>query len=79
MGSVKHFLSFLFRDSVRYTHTQLTVATVWNVNHKLNDAFPSVSIYNSSGKQISGVVQSVDTMNLAITFSKAVKGYAECR
>jgi hypothetical protein len=60
---------------VSYRHTQNIALTTWNVNHNLN-FYPNVTVYNTAGDQVEGVVNHTNETQLTITFSSAIAGKA---
>jgi hypothetical protein len=60
---------------VSYRHTQNTALTTWTVNHNLN-FYPNVTVYNTAGDQVEGVVNHTNETQLTITFSSAIAGKA---
>ena len=60
---------------LNYIHNQLSVNTVWSINHLL-DKFPSVTALDSAGTQVEGVVDYVDSNSLTLTFEFGISGTA---
>lgn len=58
-----------------YTHNQGTSDAVWYINHNLNK-FPSVSVKDSAGTEVQGLVQHVDMNNVTVSFNTPFKGIA---
>ena len=58
-----------------YTHVQSTSAATWTINHTLSFQ-PNVSVVDSSGAQVEGSVDYVDSDTLTIAFSAAFSGTA---
>ena len=58
-----------------YEHIQSIPASVWAINHGLNKR-PSVTILDSSGKEVEGAVTQVDSNNIIIEFSAPFSGRA---
>ena len=50
-------------------------SSVWNINHGLGK-FPSVTVLDSAGTNVSGCVEHLDANNLRITFSSGFSGTA---
>jgi hypothetical protein len=59
-----------------YKHTQLSNVLVWNVAHNLGYLPSEPLITDTSGVNISGVVNNIDINNSTITFSHVQSGYA---
>lgn len=63
----------------RYTHTQGSAATTWNINHGLG-AKPSVDVFINNAGTVSKAfplsIVHVDDDNVTITWSVARAGYA---
>ncbi len=57
------------------THVQASAADVWAVAHNLGKR-PCVTVVDSAGDPVEGVVGYVDANNLTITFSAAFSGEA---
>jgi hypothetical protein len=60
---------------VSYRHLQNVVSTTWIINHNLN-FYPNVTVYNTAGDQVEGLVTHDNENKLTITFSSAVAGKA---
>lgn len=60
-----------------YRHVQILPIPVWSVIHNLGKR-PSVVAFDSTGDEIIGTINHVDTNHLTITFSAAVSGEADC-
>ena len=58
-----------------FTHEQNSAAAVWNINHNLNK-HPSVTVVDSSGQMVLGVIEYTDNNNVVLTFSGAFSGEA---
>lgn len=58
-----------------HVHTQAIPEAVWQVNHGMGK-FPSVTVVDSAGTEVVGVVTYVDTMSLTIEFSAGFAGNA---
>ena len=59
-----------------YRHSQSSPSVVWQVTHFLGK-YPSVSVTDSSGSEVEGEVQYIDSNNLLLTFSAPFAGYAD--
>lgn len=59
-----------------YVWAQTMAATTWTINHGLNIAYPSVSVYDSSGNEIIAHVTNPTVNQTVIYFSTAQAGYA---
>lgn len=59
----------------RYVHNQGTPETTWNIQHNLNK-FPSVSVVNTSGINVFGMVKYLDANNVQVEFSSGFAGKA---
>lgn len=58
-------------------HTQASPAVTWSFNHKLNNDYPVLNVWDSNGFAIiPGGILSVDANNLEIYFDIAQAGYA---
>lgn len=60
---------------LNYTHTQVAPSTLWTINHNLGK-FPSVSIRDSGGNEVTGCVGYINANSLMIQFSAAFSGTA---
>lgn len=58
-----------------YTHTQLTLAAVWNVAHGLG-VYPSATVVDSGGTEMIPDLTYVDANNLTLTFGAPTSGKA---
>jgi len=58
-----------------YIHDQVAPATIWNVNHNLGK-MASVTVVDSAGTCVEGLVEYLDSNTLRITFSAAFSGRA---
>lgn len=58
-----------------YVHRQSVASEVWNIQHNLNK-YPSVSVIDSSNREVFGNVEYIDLNNVRITFSGAFSGKA---
>jgi hypothetical protein len=58
-----------------YTHTQLSAATVWTINHLLG-YFPTAQAFTVGGIETLGEVQHITTNLLTVTFNTAIAGTA---
>ena len=56
-----------------YTHSQVTPANIWTVNHGLGFN-PNVTVVDSAGSAVVGRVTHIDANNLEITFGDSVFG-----
>ncbi len=57
------------------THVQASAADLWLVAHNLGKR-PSVTVVDSAGDPVEGMVSYTDSSNLTITFSAAFSGEA---
>ena len=68
-----HCLSCIVNENSRteYTHTQTTANNTWVIDHNLNNSYPFVTVYDSSGvinKQVTAIT--VNSPNrVTITFT----------
>lgn len=60
---------------LHYVYTQTTSASVWNIAHNLNK-YPSITIIDSAGDYVDGLIAYVDANNVRLTFSAAFTGTA---
>lgn len=58
-----------------YVHVQGTAATVWEVVHNLNK-FPSVTVIDSSGREVEGQIDHISYTHCTLTFSHSFAGKA---
>ena len=58
-----------------FSYVQAMPATVWNIAHNLQ-RFPSVTVVDSSGREVEGDVQYIDDNNVQVTFSAGFSGDA---
>lgn len=58
-----------------FEFNQATASNTWNISHNLNK-FPSVSISDSGGSEVQGLISYVDNNNLTINFSAPFSGKA---
>ena len=58
-----------------FVFTQVQPATVWNVQHNLNN-FPSITVIDNAGTVVSGEYTYIDNNNVTLTFSAAFAGTA---
>ena len=61
----------------RYTHSQGSASSVWNINHGLGK-YPSVAVADSGGSVVIGDISYTDSNNLILTFAAAFAGAAYC-
>lgn len=59
-----------------YTHTQLTLASVWTIHHSLGYKPDSAFTVSFTGVNIEGIVENIDNNTTTITFSSPKSGYA---
>jgi len=59
----------------RYVHTQGVPLAIWTIQHNLNK-FPSVSVVDTSGTNVFGVVKYLDANNTTVEFSAGFAGKA---
>lgn len=62
-------------EDKNYIHTQISAASIWNINHGLSK-YPSVDIVDSGGSKVIGEIKYIDNRNVQLTFSAAFSGYA---
>lgn len=67
-------LSLIADKSFRFT--QGVPQSIWEVEHNLGK-YPSVSVKDSSGTEVEGEIQHIDSNRLKLTFSAAFGGYAD--
>ena len=67
---VSNFISDRF-----FEFNQATASNNWNISHNLNK-FPSVSIADSGGAAVQGLISYIDNNNLTISFSAPFSGKA---
>jgi len=65
--SSQHAPTFIF--------SQVQPATVWNVQHNLNN-FPSITVIDNAGTVVSGQYTYIDNNNVTLTFSAGFAGKA---
>jgi hypothetical protein len=58
-----------------YTYTQSSPATVWTINHGLG-RFPSVSVVDSTDREVEGDILYVDSNHITLTFTAGFSGSA---
>jgi len=58
-----------------FVHNQAAPLAVWNVNHGLNK-FCSVTVVDTSNREVEGDIEYTDSNNVQITFSSPVVGKA---
>ena len=58
-----------------FIFNQAVPATTWVIEHSLCK-YPSVTVVDSAGTEVSGVVNYVDNNNLTINFNQAFSGKA---
>ena len=58
-----------------YVHRQDIAAAVWSISHNLGK-YPTVTIVDSSGRQVYGDVEYTDMQSLTVRFSGAFSGRA---
>ena len=61
--------------STTYTHTQGVPLDVWTINHNLG-FFPNVTVVDSTGEQVEGEVDYVDSNSVVVSFSGGFSGMA---
>ncbi len=59
-----------------FRYTQNVPSKIWSITHMLGKR-PSVTITDSAGTTIEGMISYVDLNNLTVEFSVAFSGYAE--
>lgn len=60
-----------------YTHDQMTASDTWTVVHNLGK-FPAVSVVDSAGSEVEGLISHVSNNSLILEFSAAFSGKAYC-
>lgn len=60
-----------------YAHDQMTASDVWLIAHNLGK-YPAVSVVDSAGSSVEGLVEYSNTNQLTVTFSAAFSGKAYC-
>ncbi len=63
------------RLDVAYTHDQAVADTTWTITHNLNK-YPSVTLVDSSGRQVFGGIVYLTSNSVEVTFSAAFGGKA---
>lgn len=63
------------RDSSQYVHTQQVASNIWVVEHNLGK-YPSVTIVDSAGREVTGSVEHVSVNKVIIRFENAFSGMA---
>ena len=58
-----------------FEYTQVVPATVWNVQHNLNN-FPSITVIDNAGTVVAGQYTYIDNNNVTLTFSAGFAGKA---
>lgn len=58
-----------------YTHTQASAASSWTIHHSLG-RYPSVTVVDSSGREVHGDVAYLSSMDITVTFSAPFAGVA---
>jgi hypothetical protein len=58
-----------------FVFTQAVASSVWNITHNLNK-FPSVTIVDSSNREVEGDVLYIDNNSITLNFSAAFTGKA---
>ena len=59
----------------RFTHTQSSASSSWNITHTL-DGFPSITVVDSAGTVVVGTVSYNSTSSVTISFESAFAGNA---
>jgi len=59
-----------------YRHIQTYPSSEWQISHNLQK-YPSVTITDTSGSEIEGGVQYIDSDSLLLTFSASFAGFAD--
>ena len=62
--------------SRRYTHNQVTPATVWTISHGFGMTPFSVRVLNTDGEEVGALVESIDNNTTQITFGGPFSGEA---
>jgi len=70
-----NYINNLFNQTSKYHHIQSVPSNIWTFTHNLNKR-TSVSIMDSSGQEIIGLVNYIDDNSVRIEFNKAVSGDA---
>lgn len=60
-----------------YEHNQLAASSTWNIVHNL-DKWPSVTVVDSSKREVVGEIEHLTTNTLTIRFSAPFSGRAYC-
>ena len=58
-----------------FEYTQVAPATVWNIQHNLNN-FPSITVIDNAGTVVAGQYKYIDNNNVTLTFSAGFAGKA---
>lgn len=61
--------------TISYVHDQITPALVWTIVHNLG-FFPNISVVDSGGNEVEGVVRYIDQNTVEVTFTAAFGGKA---
>lgn len=67
-------LDYFAADST-YTWDQSSASATWTINHGLA-RFPSVTIVDSTGREVEGDIQFTDADNITLSFTAAFSGKA---
>lgn len=59
----------------RYEHEQMTPASIWTVTHNLG-GFPSVTVVDSTGREVVGGTEYLDSNTVRLLFSAPFSGHA---
>lgn len=72
----RNFVTKRQRDNLSgYVYEQIKASKTWNIHHTL-DKYPSISIVDSSGNQVTGSPNYIDKNNVAIEFTSEFSGRA---
>lgn len=63
------------KAATTFTFTQGAPAEVWTIKHELG-RFPSVTVQDTAGDEVMGIVDFISENELTVTFSAAVSGTA---
>lgn len=68
------WVEFKAGTSEGYKHEQTTPAATWSITHSLNNAYPDVRCYDSTGDEIFGDVSFVSANMITVTFCVPLAG-----
>ena len=72
---IYNHIPYKITDKFYYIHDQISQSQIWNIQHNLKK-YPSVTVIDTSNKQIIGDIEYIDNCNITVTFTQQFSGKA---